>query len=94
MGENFELRIDHSCVKYSLEKPTLNSRQVTWLEFFSDYDFEIKNIKDKHKKVVDVLNRRVHKMHVTTISMYRSNLEDKILGATTSFTSKGNIAPR
>jgi hypothetical protein len=29
--------------------------------------------------VVDALRRRVHDLHATTISMYHSNLKDKIL---------------
>jgi hypothetical protein len=34
--------------------------------------------------VVDALNRRVHEMHATTISMYQSYLKDRILEATKS----------
>jgi hypothetical protein len=51
------------------------------LEFISEYEFDIKHIKGKEKKLVDALNRRVHATYVTTIGMYRSYLEDKILGA-------------
>jgi hypothetical protein len=60
-------------------KPPLNVRHTRWMKFLSEYNFEIKNIKGKEKKVVDALNRRVHKMHATTISMYRTNLKDRIL---------------
>jgi hypothetical protein len=49
------------------------------LEFLNEYDFDIKHIKGKEKKVVDALNRRVHEMHATTIIMYQKNLCDKIL---------------
>jgi hypothetical protein len=34
--------------------------------------------------VVDELSRRVHAMHVTTISMYKYELKDRILEATKS----------
>jgi hypothetical protein len=34
--------------------------------------------------VVDALNRRVHEMHATTISMYKSDLKDIILEAAKS----------
>jgi hypothetical protein len=54
------------------------------LEFLSEYDFDIKNIKGKENKVVDALSRRVHEMHATTISMYKSDLKDKILEAAKS----------
>jgi hypothetical protein len=49
------------------------------LKFLNEYDFDIKHIKGKENKVVDALNRRVHDMHATTISMYQTNLCDKIL---------------
>jgi hypothetical protein len=71
MGKRFELRIDHSGMKYLFEQQTLNSRQTRWLEFLSEYDFDIKHIKGKENKVVDTLSRRVHIMHATTISMHQ-----------------------
>jgi hypothetical protein len=49
------------------------------MEFLSEYDFDIKHIKGKENKVVDALSRRVHLMHVTTISMHQSNLKSRIL---------------
>jgi hypothetical protein len=59
-------------------QPSLNSRQSRWLEFLSEYEFDINHIKGKENKVADTLNRRVHEMHATTISMYKSDLSDKI----------------
>ena len=47
MRKRFELRIDHSGLKYVFEKPTLTVRETTWLEFLSKYDFDIKHIKGK-----------------------------------------------
>jgi hypothetical protein len=70
MGRRFELRTDHNGLKYLFDQPTLNARQSRWLEFLHEYDFEIKHIKGKENKVVDALNRRVHELHATTISMY------------------------
>jgi hypothetical protein len=72
----FELRIDHSGLKYLFGQPTLNVRKSRWLEFLSEYDFDIKHIKGKENKVVDALRRRVHELHATTISMYQSDLKD------------------
>jgi hypothetical protein len=79
MGRKFELKTDHSGLKHLFEQPTLNARQTRWLEFLSEYDFDIKHIKGKENKVVDALNRRVHEMHATTISMYCSDLKSRIL---------------
>ena len=54
MGRIFELRIDHFGLKYLFDQPTLNARKVRWLEFLCEFDFEIKQIKEKKKnKVVD-----------------------------------------
>jgi hypothetical protein len=79
MGRKFELRKDHSGMKYLFEKPTLNDRQTRWLEFLSEYKFDIKHIKGKENKLANAINRRVHKMHATTISMYMIDLKDKII---------------
>jgi hypothetical protein len=79
MGKRFELRTDHSGLKYLFEQPTLNARKTRWLEFLSEYDFDIKHIKGKENKVVDALSRRIHLMHATTISMHQSYLKSIIL---------------
>jgi hypothetical protein len=70
MGKKFELRTDHIGLKYLFEQPTLNARKTRWMEFLSEYVFDIKHIKGKENKVVDALSRRVHLMHATVISMH------------------------
>jgi hypothetical protein len=70
MGKKFELRTDHVSLKYLFENPTLNARKTRWLEFLSEYDFDIKHIKGKVNKVVDALSRRVHLMHDIVVSMH------------------------
>jgi hypothetical protein len=47
MVKKFELRTYHSGLKYIFEKPTLKVRQTIWMEFLSQYDFDIKHIKGK-----------------------------------------------
>jgi hypothetical protein len=81
MGKRFELRTDHNGLKYLFDQPNLNARQSRWLEFLSEYDFDIKHIKGKENKVVDALNRRVHELHATTISMYQTDIKRKIMEA-------------
>jgi hypothetical protein len=83
MGKRFELRTDHSGLKYLSEQPTLNARQMRRMEFLSEYDFDIKHIKGKENKVVDALSRRVHLMHATTVSTHQSDLKSKILDVVT-----------
>jgi hypothetical protein len=82
MGKKFELRTDHNGLKYLFDQPTLNARQIRWLEFLCEYDFDIKHIKGKDNKVADALSRKVHKLHATTISMYQTEMKDRILEAT------------
>ena len=81
MGKRFEPRTDHNGLKYLFDQPTLNAKQSRWLEFLCEYDFDIKHIKGKENKVVDALDRRVHELHATTISMYQTDIEGKILEA-------------
>ena len=69
MGKKFELRTDHCGLKDLFDQPTLNARQARWLEFLCEFDFEIKHIKGKENKVVDALNRKVHQMHVASLSI-------------------------
>jgi hypothetical protein len=79
MVKKFKLRIGHISLKYPFEQPTLNVRQTRWLEFLSEYDFDIKHIKEKENKVVDALSRRVHTMQAIVFSMHQSYLKRRIL---------------
>jgi hypothetical protein len=85
MGKIFELRMDHSGLKYIFEQPTLNSRKTRWMEFLSEYDFDIKHIKGKENKVVDSLSRRVQLMHATVVSMHQLDLNRKILDVVVTY---------
>jgi hypothetical protein len=67
------------------EQPTLNARQSRWLEFLCEYDFDIKHIKGKENKVADALSRKVHELHAIAISMYRIDIKDIILEATSVY---------
>jgi hypothetical protein len=81
MGKRFELRTDHNSLKYLFDQPTLNARQIRWLEFLCEYDFDIKYIKGKENKVAGALSRKVHELHATAISMYQTEMKDRILEA-------------
>ena len=82
MGRRFEIRTDHCGLKYLFDHPTLNARQARWLEFLCEFDFEIKHIKGKENKVVDALNRKVHDIHVASLSIFQSNLTQQIVNCT------------
>ena len=66
-------------MKYLFGQPNLNARQSRWLEFLGEYDFDIKHMKGKENKVVDALNKRVHELRATTISMYQIDVKSKIM---------------
>jgi hypothetical protein len=82
MGRKFELRTDHHGLKHLFGQPTLNSKQTRCLEFFSEYDFEIKHVKGKENQVVDALSRRDHETHIASIGMYMNDLKYKIIATT------------
>jgi hypothetical protein len=79
MGNKFALRIDHCALNYLFGQPILNAKQSRWLEFLSEYDFNINHIIEKENKVVETLNKRMHEMYATTISMYRTDLHEIFL---------------
>jgi hypothetical protein len=81
MGRRFELRKDQCGLKHLFGQLTLNSKQTRWLEFMSEYDFEINHIKGKENEVADALNIRVYEMHISSINMFNTNLKDIILEA-------------
>ena len=79
MGRTFELRTDHSSVKYLFDQATLNAMQAIWLDFLGEFDFEIKHIKGKENKETDALSRKVREMHVASISIFQSKLRQQII---------------
>jgi hypothetical protein len=59
-------------------QPDLNERQVRWLAFLSEFDFEVRHIKGKENKVADALRRRIHGLFEINISRAESDLEQRI----------------
>ena len=57
IGKIILLMSDNISLKYLFDQQNLNARQERWLDFLSEYDFEIKHIKQKENKVVDSLRR-------------------------------------
>jgi hypothetical protein len=82
MERKFELRTYHYGLKHLFGQPTLSVRHARWMDFLSEYDFEINHIKGKENQVTDALSRRVHEKLATTISTYMNDLKYRILEAT------------
>jgi hypothetical protein len=92
--KKFELRIDHNGLKYLFDQPALNARKIRWLEFLCEYDFDIWHIKGKDNKVADALSRKVHELHATTISMYKTELKDRIMEAASADLQYRNLVAK
>ena len=56
MGKKFLLKIDNMSLKYLFKQLNLNARKTRWLDFLSEYHFEIKHINGKENKIVDALS--------------------------------------
>ena len=56
MGRKFLLKTDNMSLKYLFDQLDLNARQAKWLDFLSEYRFELKHIKGKENKVSDDLS--------------------------------------
>ena len=61
-------------MKYLFNQTNLNVRQARWLATLSEFDFEIKYIKGKEKRVVDALSRRVQVNQISAVSSYGIDL--------------------
>ena len=74
LGEHFKMFIDHSALKYLVNKPVLGGIICRWLLLFQEYDFEI-----------IVKPRRMNKGHDHLSRLERGeepiSLEDEILDA-------------
>ena len=68
-------------LKYLFEQPDLNSRQARWLDFLSEYHFEIKHIKGKENNIVDALSQWTHMIYEVTLSQTKADLHEKIRAA-------------
>ena len=41
LGKHFKMYIDHSALKYLVNKPVLGGKICRWLLLFQEYDFEV-----------------------------------------------------
>ena len=64
--------IDNKGLKYMLDQPNLNARKSRWLDFLSEYDFEIQHIKGKENKVVDALSKNEKLNFAVAINTYKT----------------------
>ena len=78
MRRKFLLKTDNMTLKCLFDQPDLNARKARWLDFLSEYHFELKNIKGKENKVGDDLSRRNHMIYEMTLSKTDADLHERI----------------
>lgn len=78
VGRKFLLMTDHHSLTSYFSQPTLNARQVRWVDFLGGFDFEIKHLKGKENWVADALSRKVHYLYEIGISKGQFPLDKEI----------------
>ena len=56
LGKQFLLLTDNTCVKNLFTRHGLNARKEIWMDFLSEFDFEVKHINGNENKVADALS--------------------------------------
>ncbi len=59
-GTHFTVLSDHAPLQYWKTQRDLSKRQIRWLDFLSDFDFDIKHIPGITNKAADALSRYPH----------------------------------
>lgn len=57
IGIHFVILTDHAALTYLTSSKGVQRRNVRWLEFLSQFDFEIQHIRGKENVVADTLSR-------------------------------------
>lgn len=78
LGKRFLLLTDNIGLKYLFDQQNLNAKQARWLAFLSEFVFQIKHIKGKENKIVDVISGSMHHIHMITISNYEYDPKNQI----------------
>jgi len=67
LGGHFKIFIDHSVLKYLVNKPVLGGRICIWLFLFQEYDFEIIVNLGRMNKGPNHLSRLEHGEELTSL---------------------------
>jgi hypothetical protein len=81
LGRKFVLMTDHCGLRYLFDQPKLYAKQARWMTLLSEFDFEIKHIKGKEKKVVDAFSRSMKTIHLATVSTCETNIRERVKNA-------------
>jgi hypothetical protein len=81
LGRIFILMTDHSGLRYMFDQPKLNTRQARWMALLSEFNFEIKHIKEKENKVVDALSISMNVIHLEIVRTCEMNVRERVKSA-------------
>ncbi|KAI3723666.1 hypothetical protein L2E82_35421 [Cichorium intybus] len=93
-GTKCTIYTDHKSLQHILDQKMLNMRQRRWVEFFSDYDCEIRYHPGKANVLTDALSRkeRVKPSRVRALGMVvHTSLKSQILSAQEKALTKENL---
>ena len=90
----FLLLTDNTGVKHLFTHLGVNPRQARWMEFLSEFEFEVKHMKPKENKVVDGLSRRTHEIYEITVSQPKGNSLSRIKIDNINGVEYGNLLNR
>jgi hypothetical protein len=78
LGRRLVLMTNHYGLKYLFDQPWLNARQAKWMALINKFDFEIKHIKGKEKKLANALTRSVQTIHLAKTSVGEYGIKQRI----------------
>jgi hypothetical protein len=78
MGRRLLLLIDNSGVNFLFSQPDINTRQVIWLAFLSEFYFKVRHIKGKENKFADALSQRTNRLFEKNVSKKENEIKQII----------------
>jgi len=79
LGRTFVLMSNPNRLRHFLVQQNINAKKDIWLAMINEFDFEVRYINEKEKRVKDSLSRRAQLNHIQNMSSYRIDLHDWIL---------------
>lgn len=76
-GSKFILSSDYKSLKYLFDQKDLNIRQMRWMEFLKDYDFELQYHPGNTNMVADALSQKT--LHLSSMILKKEDLINQFM---------------